>query len=202
MLVSGDEGSDDSDDEGSDDGDSHVSEYYSCPATFPGSSSECTANCLLHSECNDSPTTKCCYNGCGYSCMHPHRIPFIDLSSAHPTECPDEGDVPCLETVGSCQEEEFACEEGVEMCCDNSCGISVCISTELDTPCFTAAKIAQTSNTSDLMGSYRPQCTSRGLFREIQCHAHFCWCVVSDSGVPLSDIVPFEQANVLACAGG
>ena len=199
-------GDGDDDDEGSDgdlnsDSDSNdEGMFYSCPATRAGESTDCTANCLLHSHCTDPPANKCCYNGCGYSCVRPHRIPYIDLSSARKTECPAESDVPCFETTGSCREDEFACDDDDDMCCDNDCGIAVCVSTELDSPCFTAVEIAL-NNTSDRLGVYRPQCTTRGLFREIQCHAHFCWCVESDSGIPKSEIVPFEQTNQLACAG-
>ena len=62
-------------------------------------------------------------------------------------------------------------------------------------------EVALSANTSELYGSYKPQCTSEGQFRQVQCHAHFCWCVESDTGVPVSDIVPFEQASVLTCTG-
>lgn len=132
--------------------------------------------------------------------MQPHSIPYIDISSSYVEECPDSSDVPCAQAQGSCREEEFMCEEG-EMCCDNDCASALCISTTLGSPCFTAVQLAASTNTSKLLGRYKPQCTTQGLFREIQCHAHYCWCVVSQSGVPVSDIVPFEQANVLACAG-
>ena len=172
--------------------------FHSCPAVRAGTTTDCDAECLLHGDCPSH--LKCCYNGCGYSCMQPHAIPFIDISSSYVKTCPDNSDVPCLEARGSCQEEDFLCDEG-EMCCDNDCATSICISTKPDSPCFTAVQLAVSTNASNMFGRYKPQCTTQGLFREIQCHAHFCWCVESQSGVPVSDIVPFEQANVLACAG-
>ncbi len=204
-----DSDSEDSDSENSDSEDSDTganadsdTAFYSCPAVRTGASTaDCSANCLLHSHCGGPPESKCCYNGCGYSCMRPHPIPYIDLSSARVTACPDASEVPCLDTMGSCRREEFACEDDEDLCCDNGCASAVCISTELDSPCVTAVEMALAANTSELLGSYRPQCNSQGLFRGIQCHAHYCWCVESSSGEPISDIVPFERTNELACAG-
>lgn len=203
-----------------------VSIFYSCPAVRAGASDHCEADCLLHSECDSN--LKCCYNGCGYSCMQPHQIPYVELAPAYTDECPAVGDVPCLdedeeeewEEEGeeereeedseedseegsdevSCREEEFSCDSN-EMCCDNECESAVCVSRDLYSPCFAAVALSLNVSSSEVYGRYRPMCTTRGLFREIQCHAHFCWCVEADTGVPLSDTVPFEQANVLACAG-
>lgn len=175
--------------------------FLSCPAVHTGTSADCVADCLLHSECSSS--LKCCYNGCGYSCMTAHTIPYIDISSSYITECPAPSDMPCADVRGSCREEGagFGCQVG-EMCCDTDCGSALCMSSVLESPCFVAVAVALSPNSTQLtVEGYRPQCTSQGNFRQIQCHAHYCWCVNPDSGVPLSDIVPFQQANVLACAG-
>lgn len=198
-----------------------------------GASDHCQADCLLHSECPSH--LRCCYNGCGYSCMEPHQIPYIDLAPAYSNQCPPPEDVPCLEWeeeeeweeqweeeesdseedgdsdgsesseewAGSCRGDEEEEGEGCdpdELCCDNDCGSSVCVGRVPDQPCLAAVALTLNASSPQLYGRYRPLCTLQGLFREIQCHAHFCWCVEPTTGEPLSDTVPFEQANVLACA--
>ena len=166
-----------------------------------GSSTDCDIECLVHSECT-SPF-KCCYNGCANSCVQPHRIPYIDISTASSKGCPGTSDVPCAKTQGSCRDEGFNCGED-EVCCDNDCSSAVCIPKEDSTPCFAAVNVALSaaSNSSNgRLGAYRPLCTTEGYFREIQCHSHYCWCVESLTGRPTTDIVPFEQLNTLSCAG-
>ena len=202
-----------------------VSIFHSCPAVRAGASDSCTAECLLHSEC--PAHLKCCYNGCGYSCVQPTQIPYIDLEPVYTDECPAVSDVPCLDEEeeeesegsesewdsgtmesegesseeGSCREEGYVCDRN-ELCCDNDCGSAVCVERELESPCLVAVAISLNMSAAQrVYGRYKPLCTTEGLFREIQCHAHFCWCVEEETGVPLSDTVPFEQANVLACAG-
>lgn len=207
--------------------------FYSCPAVRadPADQREedCgKAECLLHSDCPSH--LKCCYDGCGYSCTEPSRIPYIDLVSAYSDECPPAREVPCTdreeeeesesesereeweesnsesdeEWEESCVDEDFTCDPN-ELCCANECGWSVCVPRWLENPCLMAVALAlntsRSSSGATLLGSYTPLCTTDGLFREIQCHTHYCWCVNRDTGVPLSDIVPFEEANVLACAG-
>lgn len=175
--------------------------YYSCPAVRPSKTPEsCNANCRSHSDC--SSPLQCCYDGCGYSCTQPSHIPYIHLpSSSAAGGCPSPNLVPCAKASGSCLDEGYSCN-GDSRCCENSCSGAVCLSTVDSTPCFTAVGIALLSNSSqELLGRYKPLCTTQGLFRGIQCHEHYCWCVEVQSGRPLSDIVPFEQADVLECAG-
>lgn len=182
-------------DSGSDsDGESRV--HYSCPAMRHNPNSGCNAECLTHSDCPSF--LHCCYNGCGYGCMEPHIIPFIDLSnSTEDEDCPALYDVPCLgETeYDSCSNGESDCDD-TERCCENDCGGAICVPR---TPCFTAVDIANSSREG--VRDYRPQCTTQGTFRKIQCHSYYCWCVDVMSGVPQSDIVPFEEMNVLPCTG-
>ena len=178
--------------------------YYSCPAIRPTNSPEnCKTNCQSHSDCSSS--LHCCYDGCGYSCIQPTRIPYIQLPSPSAADgCPSPSSVPCAKTTSSnvsCMDDGNSCSSS-NMCCENSCSEAVCLSTVDSTPCFSATEIVLLSNSSlELLGSYKPLCTTQGLFRGIQCHEHYCWCVETQSGKPLSDIVPFERADVLECAG-
>ena len=174
--------------------------FFSCPAVREDTAGICEHECSLHSECPHSK--KCCYNGCGHTCTPPVTIPYVPLPKA--TGCPPPDDVPCVddeEREGSCRDPKFACGEG-EVCCDNGCSSAVCLGRSELVPCFTAREILEGNGTGQaLMGAYRPQCNEDGHFRHIQCHEHFCWCVESLTGRPLSDIVPFEKSDALECSG-
>lgn len=57
------------------------------------------------------------------------------------------------------------------------------------------------NSSEPMLGAYRPHCDQDGLFTEIQCHEHYCWCVETDTGRPTSDMVPFENSDDLPCTG-
>ena len=178
--------------------------YYTCPVVEPNENPEdCVTTCESHSDC--SSPLYCCYDGCGYSCSQPSRIPYIRLESySNEDACPSPSEVPCADMadgLGSCLNDDYSCDEG-SICCENACSSALCLSTADSTPCFTAVKMAISSNSSTgLLGTYEPRCTTQGLFRAIQCYENYCWCVDTKTGEPLSDIVPFQLAHVLECTG-
>ena len=186
--------------------------YYSCPAVKAGDSSKsdaCESSCSQHTDCPNP--LYCCSGSCSKSCVAPQLIPYIELpSNSSRDSCPPPSSIPCMvrdkddEDVqeSSCLNDSSICQADAR-CCENSCSHGDCLSTADPTPCFTASLVAQTSNSSQegLLGVYVPRCTTQGLFRFIQCHQHYCWCVDTHSGRPLSDLVAFEMVSLLKCAG-
>ena len=57
--------------------------------------------------------------------------------------------------------------------------------------------ILEEQRNASLIGAYLPQCEEDGSFSLLQCHAStgYCWCVNGQSGVPISDLVRFEQPS-------
>lgn len=171
--------------------------FYSCPAIREGEEAGiCVAECTKDSECLSE--TKCCYTGCGYSCMTPETISYVPLPFLE--ECPDSSDVPCALTGGSCADTKFNCDEEKSLCCENDCASAVCVSRVGPAPCRIARKIVKENNET-MLGSYRPQCDFDGHFREIQCHEHYCWCVDIYTGKPNTDHVAVESLDSLSCSG-
>lgn len=171
--------------------------FHSCPAVREEEEAGiCVAECTLDSEC--SPGTKCCYTGCGYSCMTPEIVPYIPIPILD--TCPPTDQVPCAQTLGSCEEEEseFACDTDTSLCCENDCSSSVCVYRTGPIPCKNARKISQEGN-GTLVGVFSPQCDFDGYFKSIQCQEHFCWCVDPRTGKPESDMVAFENIDSLLC---
>lgn len=62
----------------------------------------------------------------------------------------------------------------------------------LGEPCFEHLK-----TTSNLIGSYRPQCTQQGMFKSKQCHGStgYCWCVTPHGKRRLDPVPPGSQLN-------
>jgi len=194
-----------------------ASVYHSCPAMQAVNSSKANnagtcdeSSCSQHTDC--PAPLYCCPSSCGKSCVQPLVIPYIKLpSNSSHASCPPPSSIPCRvkmdddgndEKELSCLDYSSMCQAGTR-CCENSCSYGDCLSTADSTPCFTASRMAQTSNSSlgGLLGVYVPQCTTQGLFRAIQCHQHYCWCVDTRSGRPLSDLMTFERVSMLKCAG-
>ena len=173
--------------------------FHSCPAIREEKEAGiCVAECTLDSEC--PPETKCCYTGCGYSCMTPEVLPYIPIPAMD--TCPPTDQVPCVDGESCEESSEFACDEDTSLCCENDCDSSVCVYRTGPTPCKDARKIVRERNSTHLglVGVYSPQCDFDGHFKSIQCKEHFCWCVDRHTGKPESDKVAFENLDHLHCS--
>ncbi|XP_078344304.1 waprin-Phi2-like [Oculina patagonica] len=77
-----------------------------CPKPGIGT---CVEGCSGDGDCNGED--KCCFNGCGHTCMKPVKPPKPG--------CPKPGVGICVEACSS----DDDCREG-ELCCYNGCGHS------------------------------------------------------------------------------
>jgi len=173
--------------------------FYSCPAIREDDEAGiCVAECSVNSDCTSPTANRCCYTGCGYSCMSPVVTPYIPIPTLD--TCPPTSQVPCAFTEGSCATEYF-CDSATSICCPNDCASSVCVYRTGPEPCHVAQRIVSEGNTSqDLMlGRFSPECDSDGHFNTVQCHEHYCWCVDVHTGKPESETVASEHLDNLPC---
>lgn len=144
----------------------------------------CDEQCSSSADCEEQ--MMCCSNGCGHICATPLSIPYHTPSLV----CPESTGT---EIAGICSEEcDDGCSESGELCCSNGCG-HVCMQGVSPSPLCSHLR-DQVLNSS-LVGAYAPQCEDDGSFTVAQCHAStgYCWCVASDTGAPISDLIRFKM---------
>lgn len=161
-------------------------QYFSCPPVEEGVAGMCVQTCDSDSECNEGE--KCCSNGCGHTCTTPVPIPYVAPLLRCPATDPN--------MAGTCQQEcdsHVNCSSG-QLCCSNGCGFTCVAGEQLMSRCD---GILEEQRNASLIGAYLPQCEEDGSFSLLQCHAStgYCWCVNGQSGVPISDLVRFEQPS-------
>jgi len=158
-----------------------LGDYYSCPSLEPGTAGACVEECSTHSECPEH--TRCCSNGCGHVCVAPVVIPYHSPMHVCP-EVPEDTSGICVEQCDNCSV--------TELCCSNGCGHVCMASVVSDTPCTV---LRENVMATGLIGAYIPQCEEDGSFSSVQCHSSTgsCWCVTTESGEPVTDMVRFKQ---------
>ena len=161
--------------------------FYSCPEIPQDMVGICSDECTDDSDCENE--TKCCSNGCGHVCKVPVRIPYYDP----PLECPD---LSGNQNAGICEEDcsdNTECTNEGELCCSNGCG-TACMEAVLVSPRCSAVR-DQVLNGTALIGPYIPQCEDDGNFSPTQCWGSTgsCWCVDTQSGEPVSDMIRFKE---------
>ena len=166
-----------------------LSVYYSCPVT-EGLAGICAEECSNDSDCNTPQ--KCCYNSCGHTCTDPTPIPYI----APPLECPDFSNEPVICDIRECND-STDCADG-RLCCQNPCGSLVC--SPGSPPPYPCTATVNSMNGA-LLGGFVPKCgNGDGTFLALQCFSHYCWCVQSDTGVPVSNMVLSSEVGYLECS--
>uniref|UniRef100_A0AC34RIU7 Uncharacterized protein n=1 Tax=Panagrolaimus sp. JU765 TaxID=591449 RepID=A0AC34RIU7_9BILA len=169
----------------------------SCEARVPRHQKNCAAECRSDVDCPS--TSKCCFDGCGLSCMNvqfapnpfQHRpesklgIVRIDslkhnkeILSPLLAECPD---LPKNGGTQSCNTEcktDSDCR-GLRRCCAVGCS-RICVYPQKTTGCLHEA-------ISHELYSIRhaPRCTPAGNYDEVQCDDERCFCVDQLSGVEI-----------------
>ncbi len=162
-------------------------EFLQCPLPMGETQfGVCVQECSSDRNC--SAGMLCCSNGCGNTCQRGDSIPYYDI----PFTCPAVTDFVsiCLFDEDSCIADN-ECDSD-EVCCPDGCG-SVCEEpVESSTPCL-SIRDALDSTDELLVGVFRPNCLSDGSFSSIQCHGSSCWCVHTQTGLPLSRRTPISD---------
>ena len=94
----------------------------------------------------------------------------------------------CLQNCSS----DSDCTNG-QKCCSNGCGRAC---TQPDLVPYYNVSAQQCSHVRaqfnvtgrPLLGAYIPQCDSGGHYSPVQCREEFCWCVHTQTGLPLSSL--------------
>ena len=163
--------------------------YSSCPETG-GLAGICSEECSNDTDC--IAQQKCCSNGCGHTCIKPVSIPYIAL----PLECPDFSNKPIICDVRECNDSSDCADN--KFCCQNPCGSVVC--TPPSPPPFPCTAAVNSLNGA-LLGGFVPKCDSEdGSFRPLQCFSYYCWCVATDTGVPVTGFVLSTNIGYLECS--
>ena len=147
--------------------------------------STCSNDCSTDSDCPER--TSCCPSTCGRICATPEYIPYHSPSLV----CPD---VTGEGVAGICSEEcgDGCSEESGELCCSNGCGHAC---TQGVVPSPLCPHLRDSINNMSMTGAYAPHCEEDGSFSVLQCHSStaYCWCVATDTGVPVSSAVQFRE---------
>ncbi|VDO25270.1 unnamed protein product, partial [Haemonchus placei] len=125
-----------------------------CPPTI-ASNGDCSRHCLIDEQCPSSQ--KCCFNGCGLSCVARIQHEVRSYRGKDP-ECMTDGDCSAL-----------------RKCCSDGC-TRRCTAPDLTTHCVHARLAALAIYESD-SSVFVPECDSNGDYTPIQTHYGLKWCV-------------------------
>ena len=128
------------------------------------------------------------------SCFPVYPQPFL-----YPT-CPNvqPGSVGiCLQNCSS----DSDCTNG-QKCCSNGCGRACTQPTLVSYYNVSAQQCSHVRAQFNVtrrppLGAYIPQCDSGGHYSPVQCHEGFCWCVHTQTGLPLSSF--YERGERPRC---
>uniref|UniRef100_A0A0R3RUH4 Thyroglobulin type-1 domain-containing protein n=1 Tax=Elaeophora elaphi TaxID=1147741 RepID=A0A0R3RUH4_9BILA len=180
---------------------------YVCPITFelrPIIPKNCKIRCRTHNDCLSG---KCCFNGCGTSCMDLqaeemdrdtifskgifsrgadgiHTLKYKELKSHREFEKLQECSVDVISDP-TCKIDCLKngdCPD-FQKCCIKDCS-SLCTFPHTTTACI--HKLASYTNKDKVISSNGPRidCNEDGTFKKIQCDQQIrqCWCINTESG--------------------
>ncbi|KHJ87891.1 WAP-type 'four-disulfide core [Oesophagostomum dentatum] len=158
-----------------------TSKFFPEPVWSPGtcphgilSNGDCFRHCVTDEECASGQ--KCCFNGCGMSCV-------AALFSAPPSLSIHIGECLPAKSLGAfCvqRSKESECSEDTDClplrkCCSDGC-VRRCTFPEITTHCIHARLAALAIRDYDSSG-FVPECDSNGDYQQIQSHYGLKWCV-------------------------
>ncbi len=162
-------------------------EYLQCPQPDGDTFGVCVQGCSSDSDCTTGML--CCSNGCDRTCQRGDSIPYYDI----PATCPvSDGFGICVVDENSCfTDSDCDADEG-ELCCRSGCGQTCEQAITSTTPCLTIRDAIDSVGdpSTNSLGMFRPICLSDGSFSPVQCHGSSCWCVHTQTGLPLSRRTP------------
>ncbi|VDK62800.1 unnamed protein product [Onchocerca ochengi] len=167
-----------------------------CPITFelrPPDSKQCKIRCHTHNDCSSG---KCCFNGCGTSCMGLRAEEIVrNTGLSFPKNVFSRESHEEFEKLGNCSIDftsnsncKIDCTKdsdcpGFQKCCAKGCSSS-CAFPQITTACI--HKLASYNNENKMISSNGPriECNEDGIFKKIQCdqQRRQCWCVNTETG--------------------
>ncbi|VDP03126.1 unnamed protein product, partial [Soboliphyme baturini] len=148
-----------------------------CPVFQAASTDKklCTIECRSDYDC--AGNGKCCFNGCGMSCIYNEALTNRILNKIG--QCPKPLTIHLKKPQSSCSSSCASDQDcaGSQKCCKSSCGAQ-CAYPEIATGClhqratFELLKDESPYNQLDL-----PTCDIDGMFEAIQCNKNHCFCV-------------------------
>ncbi|KHJ78861.1 WAP-type 'four-disulfide core, partial [Oesophagostomum dentatum] len=165
------------------------------PGTCPHgilSNGDCFRHCVVDEECASGQ--KCCFNGCGMSCV-------AALFSAPPSLSIHIGECLPAKSLGAfCvqRSKESECSEDTDClplrkCCSDGC-VRRCTFPDITTHCIHARLAALAIRDYDSSG-FVPECDSSGDYQQIQSHYGLKWCVdkhgkeIPDNAAIMKDVL-------------